>query len=190
MKSPDTLLIVLALGLATALAPTAHATGPTVSRGLALAPADVVVVTHDGRQGRLPAVLDNDRTVIVDFVFTSCQAICPVMSATFSQVQRRLGGERDRVQLVSVSIDPETDTPAVLKDYAARFHAQPGWTFVTGPRENIGEIQKSFTNFQRNKMEHVAVYVLRPAHQTQWIRLEGGVTAGDLLAEYRRAAGQ
>ena len=189
MKSPRPVLILLCLGLATVLAPAAHATGPAVSRGLALAPADVAVVTHEGRQGRLPAVLDSDRTVIVDFIFTSCQAICPVMSATLSQVQRRLGAERDRVQLVSVSIDPETDTPAVLKEYAARFHAAPGWTFVTGPRENIAEIQKSFTNFQRNKMEHVAVYFLRPAHRTEWIRLEGGVTASDLLAEYRRAAG-
>jgi protein SCO1/2 len=164
----------------------AFASDAAISRGLLYLSPDVAILTDSGRPMRLTELMDADRTVIVDFIFTSCQAICPVMSATFGQLARKLGADHDRVRLISVSIDPETDTPAVLREYASRFHAGPEWTFVTGGREDIAAIQKAFANFQRNKMEHVAVYFLRPPHAREWIRIEGAVTSADLFAVYQR----
>ncbi len=76
---------------------------------------------------------------IADFIFTSCPGPCPMMSSRMAEMQRPL--EKSDVHLVSFSIDPETDTPAVLRDYAARLKAREGrWDFLTGDREKIFQL--------------------------------------------------
>ena len=81
--------------------------------------------------------LDDD-VWIVGFVFTRCSTVCPVITAQMAGLQRRLG---DDVQFVSVSVDPEHDTPAVLRAYAERYRVdQSRWRFLTGPRAKVREI--------------------------------------------------
>lgn len=73
---------------------------------------------------------------IADFVFTSCPGPCPMISSRMAEMQRPLA--KSDVHLVTFSVDPETDTPEVLRDYAQRLHAQPGrWDFLTGDKESI-----------------------------------------------------
>src|SRR5262245_60823153 len=74
------------------------------------------------------------RTVAINFIFTTCTTICPSLTATFRKVQQDLAARAPDVQLISVSVDPITDTPERLRDFAARFGAGPGWTFVTGEK--------------------------------------------------------
>jgi protein SCO1/2 len=67
---------------------------------------------------------------IADFIFTTCATLCPTMSAHMGELQGELPAD---VKLVSFSVDPVHDTPAALKEYAARYHAQPNrWIFITG----------------------------------------------------------
>ena len=76
---------------------------------------------------------------IADFVFTSCPGPCPMISSRMSELQRPL--ENSDVHLVSFTVDPETDTPEILKQYAEKLHARPGrWDFLTGPKEKIYEL--------------------------------------------------
>ncbi|HEX8281219.1 MAG TPA: SCO family protein [Chthoniobacterales bacterium] len=76
---------------------------------------------------------------IADFVFTSCRGPCPIISSRMSEMQSPL--KQSDVHLVSFTIDPETDTPDVLREYADRLHAQPGrWDFLTGPKEAIYDL--------------------------------------------------
>lgn len=80
---------------------------------------------------------------IADFIFTRCNAMCPMLTAQMVGVQRELARERieDRIHLVSFSVDPEHDTPAVLAEYARRHDAEVGkWTFLTGDRDEIWEL--------------------------------------------------
>jgi protein SCO1/2 len=73
---------------------------------------------------------------VVDFFFTHCTSSCPRLTARMAELQTHLAGSR--VQLVSISVDPENDTPPVLAEYAARAKADPSrWTFVTGPPDDI-----------------------------------------------------
>ena len=73
---------------------------------------------------------------IADFIYTTCPGPCPMISSRMSELQRPL--EKSDVHLVSFSVDPEKDTPAVLRDYAAKLQAEPGrWDFLTGPRSVI-----------------------------------------------------
>jgi cytochrome oxidase Cu insertion factor (SCO1/SenC/PrrC family) len=79
------------------------------------------------------------------FFFTRCGSVCPQISGTMAKLQKQLGNQ-EGVQLVSISVDPDFDTPIVLKEYARRFDADPKhWRFVTGQRDRVYElIRKSF----------------------------------------------
>ena len=74
---------------------------------------------------------------LVDFMFTRCSGPCPMMSSRMAEISRELAKAVD-VRLVSVSIDPEHDTPEILSEYAARLQADPKrWIFLTGPKKEI-----------------------------------------------------
>ncbi len=80
---------------------------------------------------------------VVDFIFTSCAGICPMMSGRMAWLQEELRDHPD-VRFVSFSVDPETDTPEVLAEYGKRYGAIPGrWTFVTGDRKQIYELTQN-----------------------------------------------
>ncbi len=78
---------------------------------------------------------------IADFVFTSCAAECPILSTRMAELQKRFSGQPD-VAFVSISVDPNTDTPERLADYAGRFNAGPGWNFLTGPPRQVNRLIK------------------------------------------------
>ncbi len=84
------------------------------------------------------------RVTLLDFVYTHCTDACPVLSATFQQAQRKLADEKllgDRVMLVSLSVDPQHDTSAVLAEYARQFKADAtGWKFLTGDWDQVYDV--------------------------------------------------
>jgi protein SCO1/2 len=147
---------------------------------------DVGLVRADGARVRLRRELDDGKPVILNFVFTSCAAVCPVMSATFAQLQRRLADDPGQAHLISISIDPEEDTPERLRDFARSLHAGPQWSFYTGTLEASIAAQRAFDAYRGDKMNHVPVTFLRAAPDQPWVRLEGFATAEAIVAEYRQ----
>jgi len=146
----------------------------------------VNLVRDDGRTVDLKSELDDGRPVVLTFIYTTCTSICPVISQTLSQLQGELGNERDRVHIVSISIDPEHDTPPRLKEYAARFGAGPEWQHYTGAMSASVAAQKAFNVFHEDKMNHSPVVLLRAAPGKPWLRIEGFATADELLQAYQR----
>ena len=128
----------------------------------------------------------DDKPVIMNFIFTSCGAICPVMSTTFSEVQKALGPERNAVRMVSISIDPEHDTPEALKIYAKRYGAGPQWQMLTGSLANSIAVQRAFNVYRGDKMGHTPATFLRAKAGQPWVRLDGFASADDILREYRK----
>ncbi len=77
---------------------------------------------------------------VVDFMFTSCTSVCPMLSARMAEVAKRYASDPD-VRFLSISVDPVTDTPAVLTAYATRFGADPArWTWLTGEEKNVQQV--------------------------------------------------
>ena len=114
----------------------------TIARPPLRAPAqnfpNVVLRTHDNRRARLYDDLIRDKVALINFFYTSCTAVCELGTANLARVSAALGDQVGRgVIMVSVTIDPATDTPAVLKRYARRHNAPPGWYFATGERKDI-----------------------------------------------------
>jgi protein SCO1 len=146
---------------------------------------DVKLLDPNRAQVSLRRQLD-DKPVIMNFIFTSCGAICPVMSSTFSEVQKALGPERNAVRMVSISIDPEHDTPEALKIYAKRYGAGPQWQMLTGSLQNSIAVQRAFDVYRGDKMAHTPATFLRARAGQPWVRLDGFASADDILREYRK----
>jgi protein SCO1/2 len=144
------------------------------------------LVRQDGTEVAFPQELDDGRPVVLDFIYTSCTTICPVSSMVFSQLQDMIGKD---VKMVSITIDPEYDTPQRLQAYATRFGAKPQWQHYTGSRDAILAVEKAFNVYRGDKMNHFAVTFLRAAPKQPWLRVEGFATPEDLAREYRRLAG-
>jgi protein SCO1 len=145
---------------------------------------DLKLVSQSGVAVSLPAEMNDGRPVVLNFIFTSCEAICPLMTQTFAEFQRKLGSESAQVHIMSISIDPEQDTPARLREYAKRFDAGPGWTFYTGTNAASIATQKAFNIFRTDKMSHSSVIFMRSSPSASWRRLDGFATPDDLLREY------
>jgi len=146
----------------------------------------VKLVRDDGKAVTLSDELDDGRPVVVNFIYTTCTAICPVTSKVFQQLQGKLGPDRAKVHLVSISLDPEEDTPARLTEYAKKYKAGPGWQHYTGTAEASVAAQKAFDVYRGDKMNHTPVTLLRAAPGKPWVRFDGFTTADNLLAEYRQ----
>lgn len=148
---------------------------------------DVNLVDADGSAVPLRSKLANEeRPVILNFIFTSCAAICPVTSATFAQVRAALGPEREAMRMMSISIDPEHDTPAALKAYAGKFGAGGQWQMLTGRLDDSIAVQRAFDVYRGDKMNHQPVTFLRASAGQPWVRLDGFASAADILLEYRQ----
>lgn len=144
---------------------------------------DVQLVRDDGTTVSLRSELDDGRPVIMNFIFTTCTSICPLLSQTFAAFAQRLGPDRAKVHLVSISVDPEQDTPERLREYAQRFHAGPEWQHYTGTLAASLAAQRAFDVYRGDKMSHTPVTLLRAAPGEPWRRLDGFATPDDLVRE-------
>jgi protein SCO1 len=148
---------------------------------------DVKLVDADGATVPLRSKFaSEDRPLILNFMFTSCTTICPVTSATLAQVQAALGPDREAMRMVSISIDPEQDTPAALKAYAGKFGAAPQWQMLTGRLEDSVAVQRAFDVYRGDKMNHQPVTFLRASAGQPWVRLDGFASAAEILREYQQ----
>jgi protein SCO1/2 len=141
----------------------------------------IQLVRDDGKNVSFAEELNDGRPVVMNFIYTSCTTICPLASHTLSELQDKLGNGRDRIQIVSVSVDPEQDTPAVLAKYANKFGAGKEWHFYTGTVAASIAAQQAFDVYRGDKMEHSPVTFIRSAPGKPWLRIEGFAKSDELL---------
>ena len=148
---------------------------------------DVVLTNQDGAKVKLRTLLNNKKPVMVDFIYTTCTTICPVLSANFTNFQRKMGKDAGEAQLVSISIDPENDTPAAMKKYLGRYRAKPGWEFLTGTKGDIEHVIRAFralSVFSYNKMDHYPLIIMKSPSRDDWVRIYGLIGTTELMREY------
>jgi protein SCO1/2 len=144
---------------------------------------DVKLVRENGKAVLLSEELNDGRPVVMNFIYTTCTTICPLTSQTFSELQSKLGARRNAVHLMSISIDPEQDTPARLSEYAKKFGAGPEWQFYTGTPQASVATQRAFNVYRGDKMDHAPVTLVRTAPGKPWVRLDGFATPDQMLRE-------
>jgi protein SCO1/2 len=147
----------------------------------------VKLLDQQGREVELRALLSTERPVALNFIFTSCRTVCPVLSASLASLHRTVGAG---VEFISISIDPEFDTPRVLKEYARRFDVGSGWMLLTGKADDVAAVRKAFDAASRGKDDHRPLTFLRPAASAEWVRLDGFPSTAELVASLRLEAVQ
>lgn len=179
-------LLVFALAAAGASAHEGDDAAPSTTRSLRTYSVPAIkLVRDDGKPVSLSDEMNDGRPIVLNFIFTSCGSICPVMSSVFSQFERRLGPDAGKVHLMSISVDPEQDTPVRLREYARKFHAGRGWQHYTGTLESSIATQRAFGVYNGGKMSHAAVTLLRSAPGKPWLRIDGLVTPAELVRDYK-----
>lgn len=142
---------------------------------------------QDGHSRRLKSELIGDHIAVVTFVYTSCTAVCPVVSGIMADLQKKLGERLDKdVRLVSLSVDPARDTPSRLKSYAAQFDARPGWFWLTGSTANVTEALTGFGAYTANFENHPVIVMIGDGRTGQWSRHYGLSNPDKLLAQVDR----
>jgi len=145
----------------------------------------IQLVRDDGTNVSFIEELNDGRPVILNFIYTTCTTICPLTSHTFEELQDKLGSERSRVHMVSISIDPEQDTPAVLAKYANKFGADKQWRFYTGTKDASIAAQRAFNVYRGDKTNSNPVTFIRAASDKPWLRIDGFAKSDELLRALR-----
>jgi len=163
----------------------AHAAAqPAAPEAAEIRLADTRLVDQNGAALGFKTDVIGKKIVVMDFVYTTCTTVCPVLSALFGQVQARLGERLGRdVTLVSVTVDPLRDTPARLKDYSARFDAGPGWLWLTGQKPAVDGVLKSFGAYSSNFVDHPALVLVGDGASGTWTRYYGFPDPAQIVAK-------
>ncbi len=130
---------------------------------------DVAVLDQNGRKLNFYTDLVKGRKVIVNFVYTTCKEVCPMSGENFARLQKTLGERLGKdVFMISVTTDPEVDSPARLKAWSDKYHRAPGWTLVTGSKGEITKLLRVLTGDGPKTGYHVpAVCVIDDLKKSQ-----------------------
>jgi protein SCO1/2 len=153
--------------------------------------ADVSVRDQDGRALRFQRDLVQGRVVAINFVFTGCSAVCPLMGANFASVQQLLGDRLPQAALISVSIDPLNDTPARLREWRDKFSTKQGWTLVTGRKSDMDRLLQSLGAAAPDPGSHAPfILIVDGINGSPWMRMDGLADPAKVAAALRQRAGQ
>lgn len=144
---------------------------------------DVELVNQNGETMRLYSDLLKGKVVVVNTIFTTCTSICPLMSRTYARLQEHLGDRLGRdVYLLSISVDPENDTPELLKKFGQNYDARPGWYMLTGTSENVHFALRKLGHDVEQKESHKAIMLIGNEPTGLWKKAFGLAPAEDIIA--------
>jgi len=135
---------------------------------------NTVLVDQDGKEHQFYTDLIKDKVVVINAMFATCKDSCPMMEANFARIQKWLGPKLGAdVRLISISVDPEMDTPTVLKEYGGRFDAKPGWYFLTGKKQNVELVLHKLGLYVENKQDHLNLFLIGNDRTGLWKKVVG-----------------
>lgn len=143
---------------------------------------DVELINQDGQKMRFYSDVLKDKVVIINTFFSTCTSVCPPMNRNLEKVQEALGGRLGKdAFIVSLSVDPVVDTPPRLKEYSRRFHARPGWIFLTGKKENVDWALYKLGQYVQTRDDHTTIIIIGNEPKGLWKKAFGLARADELI---------
>ncbi|MDH3473733.1 MAG: SCO family protein [Rhodospirillales bacterium] len=144
---------------------------------------DLEMLDRAGKKLKFRSEVLADRIVAIDFVYTTCSTVCPVISSVFANVQDSLGARLGKeVWLITISIDPTRDTPRRMDAYARKFAEGPGWIWLTGRKRTVDRVLRGLGAYTPEVVDHPPMVVIGDARENTWTRLNGIPAPDDVLA--------
>jgi protein SCO1/2 len=133
---------------------------------------DLELTNQEGKTARFKSDVIGDRIVVLDNIYTSCTTICPIVTTIMVSVHSKIGVRAGKeVSLVSLSVDPVTDTPARLAAYARRHKA--AWTLWTGPKPAMDQVLKGLGIYTPDYIDHPSSILVGDGRTGEWTRFYG-----------------
>jgi protein SCO1/2 len=143
---------------------------------------DLELLDQDGRKVQFRTDVVGDRVVVIDTFFTTCGLICPILSAIYADLQDQLGDRLGKeVALVSISVDPTTDVPPRLKEFAGTWEAKPGWVFLTGKKQTVDRVLDGLGLYSADFTVHPAAFLVGDGKNGGWTRFYGFATPEQIM---------
>jgi len=178
----STLLLLVLAGAASAQQPATPATNNGTENAAAKYFTDIQLVDQNGEKLRFYSDLLQGKTVIINSFFATCQGSCLPMTRNLEKVQEALGDRLGKdARIISISVDPEVDTPAELKAFSKKFHARPGWYFLTGSKENVEFVLKKLGQFVEDKNDHLNIFIIGNERTGLWKKAFGLAKSEELV---------
>ena len=135
---------------------------------------DLELVDKEGNPVLFKSGVVKDRMVVINFIYTTCKNVCPIQSSIFEFLQEQV---KDRLKkdmlLISITIDPLVDVPERLQEYSAKYHAGPGWVWLTGKKANVDQVLLGLGAYSSDVFEHQNTILVGDGFHGRWTRFYG-----------------
>jgi len=151
---------------------------------------DSVLLDQDGRMVRFYSDVLSGNVVVVNFIFTRCTEACPLLTRRMNGVRRALGDRFGRdVRFVSISVDPEFDTPQELRRFAGAQEASfTGWTWLTGAKEDVDRVKRRLGEVGENPGDHGTGFLAANVRTGHWIKIRPDASPAIVAEQVRELA--
>jgi len=151
---------------------------------------NTVLLTQDNKPVHFFDDLLKGKTVMINFMFTTCTGICPPMTANLLKVQSYLGERVGKdINMISISVDPIVDTPAALKKYAINYKVNGGWYFLTGSKTDVDLVLSKVAGFVKDKNEHSSLVMVGNLETGNWQKVFAMAKPSEIVDSVLRIAG-
>lgn len=162
----------------------------TATRDAATYFTNLELLTQEGRKVRFYADVLEGRTVMINVIYTTCKDACPLITQQLNEVRRRLPGFGKEIHFVTLTSDPQRDTPQALKQFAQKQSADvEGWTFLTGRKENIDHILKKLGQFSPEVEAHSTLLIAGNVPAKRWSKIRPDAPAAAIAERLSVLAG-
>jgi len=153
---------------------------------------DTEMTTHEGGKVRFYSDVLSGRVVMINVMYTNCKGACPMLTQKLSRVSRELGDlYANEVHFVSVTNDPERDTPEALAEFASKQGVNlDGWTFLTGPKADIDRVIKKIGLYTPQFEQHKAMILIGNTRTGHWQKLPPHLPHQAVAVKLRELAGE
>ena len=137
---------------------------------------DTYLLNQDGEDVRFYSDVLKDQIVVINFIFTNCQGACPMMTQKLLMARKSMGEEAsEMIRFVSISIDPARDTPAALREFASKQHADGNWVWLTGVQDNVDYVVRKLGQYFPDVEEHSTMMIAGNVKTRLWVKLPPAV---------------
>jgi protein SCO1/2 len=148
---------------------------------------DVRLTDQGGHQARFLSDVLRQRAAVVSFIYTSCETTCPLVGATVAAIADHFQKDGLDFAMVSISVDPDYDTPARLLAWRERFGDIPQWTLLTGPKREVEQLLRALGTYSANLEDHSDILLIGPDADGRWTRLSAFAETQAIAAAIRAA---
>ena len=143
---------------------------------------DTILINQNGEKMRFYSDLIKGRTVIINSFFATCQGSCLPLNRNLEKVQEALGDRLGKdAYIISITVDPEVDTPTTLKAYSKKLNAKPGWFFLSGDKANVAFALKKIGQFVDDKNDHLNIFIIGNERTGLWKKAFGLAKSDELM---------